>query len=88
MASWTTGLAFGNVDDDPAEELAFTRTAAVNERVWWSMTRRTSSRWYVTGKLALDHFGCGCGPGDVDGDGRDELGYHRRRRWRAHLRPR
>ena len=77
VASWTTGLAFGNVDDDPAEELAFTRTAAVNERVWvvddaaadFVALVRYGENWPSTISAV------GVALGDVDGDGRDELGY-------------
>ena len=77
VASWTTGLAFGNVDDDPAEELAFTRTAAVNERVWvvddaaagFVTLVRYGEGWPSTVSAV------GVALGDVDGDGRDEVGY-------------
>lgn len=77
VASWTTALAFGNVDDDPAEELAITRIAAVNERV-----RVIDDA--AAGFVSLTTFGSdwpaavsavGAAFGDVDGDGRDELGF-------------
>ena len=79
MASWTTGLAFGNVDDDPAEELAFTRTAAVNERVWvvddaaagFVTLVRYGEGWPSTVSAV------GVALGDVDGDGRDEVAFSR-----------
>lgn len=77
VASWATALAFGNVDDDPAEELVITRIAAVNERV-----RVFDDA--AAGFVSLVHFGTDWSPpvsavgaafGDVDGDGRDELGF-------------
>lgn len=77
VASWTTALAFGNVDDDPAEELAITRIAAVNERV--RVIDDAAAEF-----VSLTSFGSdwpaavsavGAAFGDVDGDGRDELGF-------------
>ena len=76
VASWPTSLAFGNVDDDPAEELAITRIAAVNERVQVFDDA-------AAGFVSLVSFGqdwpssvsaVGAAFGDPDGDGRDELG--------------
>lgn len=76
VASWVTALAFGNIDDDPAEELAFTRMAAVNERVWvvddaaagFAFLARFGEDWPATVSAV------GVALGDIDGDGRDEIG--------------
>lgn len=76
VASWVTALAFGNIDDDPAEELAFTRMAAVNERVWvvddaaagFAFLERFGEDWPDTVSAVGVAFG------DIDGDGRDEIG--------------
>lgn len=75
-AAWPTAVAFGNVDDDPAEELVVARVSPVNERAQvfddanagYVVLHNIGKEWPV-GVNAV-----GVAFGDVDGDGRDELG--------------
>lgn len=76
VAAWPTAIAFGNVDDDPAAELAVARVSPVNERVQvfddadagYAVLHNIGKEW-PAGVNAV-----GVAFGDVDGDGRDELG--------------
>ena len=76
VASWVTALAFGNVDDDPAEELVFTRIAAVNERVW--VVDDAATGFAFLARFGMDWpdavSAVGAAFGDIDGDGRGEFG--------------
>lgn len=76
VAAWPTSVAFGNLDDDPAEELAVARVSPVNERVQvfddaaagFGVLHNIGKEWAVGVHAVAVAFG------DVDGDGRDELG--------------
>jgi len=76
VASWVTALAFGNIDDDPAEELVITRVSAINERVW--VVDDAAAGFAFPVRFGMDWpdavSAVGAAFGDVDGDGRDELG--------------
>lgn len=75
-AAWPTAVAFGNVDDDPAEELVVARVSPVNERAQvfddanagYVVLHNIGKEWPVGANAVGVAFG------DVDGDGRDELG--------------
>jgi hypothetical protein len=76
VLAWPTAVAFGNVDDDPAAELAVARSTSVNERVQvfddaaagFASLGTFGEAWSSTVYAVSVAFG------DVDGDGRDELG--------------
>lgn len=76
VVAWPTAVAFGNVDDDAAEELAVARQTNVNERVQvyddaaagYVVLHNIGKEWSPTVFAVAIAFG------DADGDGRDELG--------------
>src|SRR5690606_18674631 len=77
--SFATGVAFGNVDDDPAEEMGVTRRASLNERAFvfddagagFALLRKFGESWAANAWASAMAFG------DIDGDGRDEIGLAR-----------
>lgn len=76
VAAWPTAVAFGNVDDDPAEELVVARASAVNERA--RVFDDAAAGFAALGDFGQDWdslvYAVGAAFGDVDGDGLDELG--------------
>lgn len=77
--SYATAVAFGNVDDDPAEELGVARKASLNERAY---VYDDAGAGFATLKLfgqtwAGNAWATSIAFGDVDGDGRDEVGLAR-----------
>jgi len=77
--SYATDVAFGNVDDDPAEELGVARMASLNER---AILLDDAAAGFATLHLfgqtwAFNAYVTGIAFGDVDGDGRDEIGLAR-----------
>ena len=73
--AWATDIAFGNVDDDAADEIGVTRHNSVNERGYvfddaaagFTILARFGESWNTSAHGTSIAFG------DVDGDGRDEL---------------
>ena len=73
--AWATDIAFGNVDDDVADEIGVTRHNSVNERGYvfddaaagFATLARFGESWNTSAHGTSIAFG------DVDGDGRDEL---------------
>jgi hypothetical protein len=73
--AWATDIAFGNVDDDPADEIGVTRHNSVNERGYvfddaaagFITLARFGESWNTSA------HGLSIAFGDVDGDGRDEM---------------
>lgn len=76
VAGWPTAVAFGNVDDDPALEMAVARASSVNERV--QVFDDAAAGYVSLGKFGEEWpqlvHAIDVAFGDVDGDGRDELG--------------
>jgi len=76
---YTTDVAFGNVDDDSAEELGVTRKASLNARAFiyddaaagFALMNQFGQTW------AFNAYATSIAFGDVDGDGRDEVGLAR-----------
>ncbi len=73
--AWATDIAFGNVDDDVADEIGVTRHNSVNERGYvfddaaagFATLARFGESWNTSAHGTSIAFG------DVDGDSRDEL---------------
>ena len=73
--AWATDIAFGNVDDDAADEIGVSRHNSVNERGYvfddaaagFATLARFGESWNTSAHGTSIAFG------DVDGDGRDEL---------------
>lgn len=73
--AWATDIAFGNVDDDAADEMGVARHNSVNERGFvfddaaagFVTLARFGESWNTSSHGTSIAFG------DVDGDGRDEL---------------
>ena len=76
VGAYATAVAFGNVDDDPALEMAVARASSVNERV--QVFDDAAAGYVSLGKFGLEWpqviHAIDVAFGDVDGDGRDELG--------------
>ena len=77
--SYATGVAFGNVDDDPAEEIGLTRRATLNERAYVFDDAATG---FATLQTFGESWAANAWPtaiafGDVDSDGRDEVALSR-----------
>lgn len=79
--AWATDIAFGNVDDDAADEIGVTRHNSVNERAYvfdYVADESGESGVFVT-RIGFGQswntsaHGLSIAFGDVDGDGRDEL---------------
>ena len=77
--SYATDVAFGNVDDDPAEELGVARKASVNERAYvFDDAGGGFAPLYLFGQTwAFNAYVTSIAFGDVDGDDRDEVGLAR-----------
>jgi len=77
--AWATDIAFGNVDDDAADEIGVARRNSVNERAFvfddaatgFAILARFGQSWNTSA------YGTSIAFGDVDNDGRDELGLAR-----------
>lgn len=77
--AWATDIAFGNIDDDEADEIGVARRNSVNERAYifdydaGTLVTRTGfgATWNTSA------YGTGIAFGDVDADGRDEIGLTR-----------
>lgn len=77
--SYATGVAFGNVDDDPADEMGVTRFASLNERAYvfddaaagFELLQKFGETWAGNAWATAIAFG------DTDADGRDEIGIAR-----------
>ncbi len=77
--AWATDIAFGNVDDDAADEIGVARRNSVNERAFvfddaatdFAIIARFGQSWNTSAYSTSIAFG------DVDNDGRDELGLAR-----------
>ena len=73
--AWATDIAFGNVDDDAADEIGVARRNSVNERAYvfddaaaaFAVLSGFGESWNTSAYATSIAFG------DVDGDGRDEL---------------
>ena len=73
--SWATDIAFGNVDNDAADEMGVTRRSGINERAYvfddaaadFATLARFGETWNQFAYATAVAFG------DVDGDGRDEV---------------
>lgn len=77
--SYATAVAFGNVDNDPAEELGVTRKASLNERAYiFDDAGAGFATLHLFGQTwASNAWATSIAFGDVDGDGRDEVGLSR-----------
>ncbi len=77
--AWATDIAFGNVDGDAADEIGVARRNSVNERAFifddaaagFATLARYGESWNTSAYATSIAFG------DVDGDGRDEIGIAR-----------
>jgi len=77
VGAWALDIAFGNVDEDAAEEMGVARRSAVNERAMvfddatadepFATLARFGETWNPNAYATAIAFG------DVDGDGRDEV---------------
>ena len=83
-SAWTTGVAFGNVDNDSELEMAVSRHAGSNLRVVVYDLNPLRDGSYELEEIKSFGSNWGSGThatdvafGDVDGDGRDELGITR-----------
>lgn len=77
--SYATSVAFGNVDGDAAAELGVTRRASLNERAYVFDDAATGfATLTLFGQTwASNAWATAIAFGDVDGDGRDEVGLAR-----------
>lgn len=77
--AWATSIAFGNVDDDPAQEIGVTRKSSINERAL--VFDDAASDFAVLGTFGEDWnpfaYATDIAFGDMDGDERDEVGLTR-----------
>ncbi len=77
--AWATDIAFGNVDADAADEIGVARRNSVNERglvfddaaAGFAILARFGESWNTSA------YGTSIAFGDVDNDGRDEVGLAR-----------
>ena len=77
--AWATDIAFGNVDADDADEIGVARRNSVNERGFvfddaaagFAVLARFGESWNTSA------YGTSIAFGDVDNDGRDEVGLAR-----------
>jgi hypothetical protein len=77
--AWATGIAFGNVDDDSAQEIGVARLNSVNEQAYvfddaaagFAILATFGETWNPAAYATAIAFG------DVDGDERDEVGLTR-----------
>lgn len=77
--AWGTSIAFGNVDDDAAQEIGVARKSSVNERALVFDDAAAGFTVLVTFGETWNPFAYATGIafGDVDGDERDEVGLTR-----------
>jgi hypothetical protein len=77
--NYATGIAFGNVDDDDYEEVGLVRKTSVNARWWILDDAHTNFSALKSGGQGWgsNYYATDIAFGDVDDDGRDEIGLTR-----------
>ncbi len=78
-SNYPTAIAFGNVDGDARAELGLTRNSDSNDRFWVLDDAKASFATLAYGGSGWgsNNFATGIAFGDIDGDGRDEVGVSR-----------
>ena len=78
--NYATCIAFGDVDGDGRDEVGITRRTTANSRVWILDDAASGYRvlWETGRNWGKNNYATSIAFGDVDGDGRDEVGFTRR----------
>ena len=85
--NYATSIAFGDVDGDGRDEVAIARRTDVNDRIFLldDATTGYQQLWSFGSDWGSGNYATSVAFGDVDGDGRDELGIGRRATSNARL---
>jgi hypothetical protein len=79
-SAYATSIAFGDVDGDGRDEMGVTRKSGVNDRYYVFEDRNSNFATLEAGgsNWGSSAYGTSIAFGDIDGDGRDEVGVTRR----------